>query len=499
MSVTETSSGEPVPDRLPIGRSTLPRRAGWLLIGLVVVTVGTAMAMLLVEDRLVVGGLGFLLMLALVLLRTPIAVALLGPALLGVYAIGGERMLSSLAGRTPYAAIASWSLSVLPMFILMGLLVSSTGIAANLFTAARQWLRWLPGGLAVGTNVAGAGLAAVSGSTIGSSYALARVGMPEMLRAGYDKRVAITAVLAAGLPGQLIPPSILLVIYAGLVQAPVGPQLVAGVVPGIAIAVLSAVTLFGLAVFARRRAGETGSEPAVGLRTMLRSASAAWPVPVLILIIVGGMASGLFTATEAGAGAALVAMLLAIWIAWRKREWKPLGDGLAETVQSVGMIFLLVVGATFLTEMFSLTGASAVFQGWVVDAGFNRVTFLLVMVVVYLLLGMAMDTLAMMLLTIPVLLPTLESLDIPLIFFGVFVVLLAEVGMLTPPVGMLTFVLHSIFQDPRVNLGQRISLRDVFVSVGFVLPGVLLLLLLMIAFPDLVMFLPDALTTAETP
>ncbi|MET7335443.1 TRAP transporter large permease subunit [Nonomuraea sp. NPDC005650] len=496
-ALEETSSPAGVAT-VPIARQRPWAPGGWLLAGLWVLTVVSVVGMLAVGDRLIIGALGFVVMMLLILLRVPIAVSLLVPALLGIFSIGGLRLLESLAGRTPYGSIASWSLSALPMFVLMGVVVASGGLAGSLFQAARQWLRWLPGGLAVGTNLAGAGLAAVTGSTLGTSYVLARVGVPEMLRAGYHKRIAIMAVMTAGLPGQLIPPSILLVIYAGLVQAPVGPQLIAGVIPGILIAVVFSVMMLLLAlVLGGRAGGEKHGEP-VPFPTMLKAALAAWPVPVLVLVIMGGMFSGVFTATEAGAGAALVAVLMAIGTAVKSGDWKSMGAGLTETVQSVGMMFLLLIGAQFLTEMFSLTGVSAYFQDWVVGAGFTRVTFLLAMLVFYLLLGLAMDTLAMMLLTIPVLVPTLQALDIPLIFFGVFVVLLAEISSLSPPVGFLLFVLHDLFQDPKVNVGQRITLNDLFMAVWYLLPGAVLVLLLMIWFPDIVMFLPNA-TAASSP
>lgn len=475
---------------------TLPqdfwRPAGWTFIILSAAGIATVLAMLAIEDRLLIGILGFALMLLFILMRVPIAFALLAPALLGIYSIGGVRLLGSLAGSVPYASVASWSLSVLPMFILMGLLISSSGLADNLFRASKQWLWWLPGGVAIGTNLTGSGLAAVSGSTLGTSYALGRVAMPEMLRAGYDKRVAMMGIMAAGLGGQLIPPSILLVIYAGLAQAPVGPQLLAGVVPGVLLAVVFAVTLLMVALAAGRKGGGAiDRSHAAPFPVMLKTLSSAWPVPLLIIVIIGGMYSGVFTATEAGAGAALLAGLFAVTRAMRTGKWKPLEKGLRDTVQTVGMVFLLLIGAQFLTEMFLLTGVSSQFRDWIEVAGFDRTSFLLVMLVFFLILGLAMDTLPMLLLTIPVLAPTLESLDIPLIFFGVFVVLLCEIANLTPPVGILLYFLHSMFQDPEVNLGESISLKDVFTSVLMIIPGAVVMLLLMVFFPDIVMFLPD--------
>lgn len=476
------------------------RPTGLLLVGMLVVTCGVVVTMATTEDRLLVGGMGLLLMLLLMLLRVPVALALIIPGLLGIFVIGGPIMLESMVSRIPYNSIASWSLSVIPMFVFMGLLVATTGIAQSIYRAAQHWLWWMPGGLAVGTNLAGAGLAAVSGSTMGSAYALARIGVPEMLRMGYNKRVAIMAVMAAGLPGQLIPPSILLVIYAGIVQTPVGPQLMAGVFPGLLVAIAFALIMLFMAITTGgRNGGQVDRSHRTSLTGLVKVTLRAWPVPILILIIIGGMFSGIFTATEAGAAAALVVAVLGVTQGLRSRDWTPMRDAVVGTLRSTGMIFLLLIGATFLTEMFTLTGVSTHFEIWVSEAGFNRTTFLLVMIGVYILLGMAMDTLAMMMLTIPVLVPTLESLDIPLVFFGVFVVLIAEIGMLTPPVGILAYILHGLFQDPKVNLGQKITLRDVFTAVAWILPGAVLVLLLLIWFPEIATYLPDSMSTSAEP
>lgn len=497
--MTDTEMKPAVPGEVPVQASLrFWRPSGFVLVGMVVATIGAIVVMLTTTDRLVVGGMGLLLMLLLILLRVPVAIGLLLPALFGLYALGGTVMVESIMSRTPYTVVASWSLSVIPMFVLMGLLIATSGISQTLYRAAQQWLWWMPGGLAVGTNVAGAGLSAVTGSTLGSTYALARVGIPEMLRMGYDKRISIMAVLAAGLGGQLIPPSILLVIYAGIVQTPIGPQLLAGVVPGVLVAVVFAVIMFLLAILlGQRAAGQSGREHAVPLAVMVKTSARTWPIPVLILVIVGGMFSGVFTATEAGAGAAFLAALYAATKCARSRDWHPMRDAFVGALRSTGMIFLLLIGATFLTQMFTLTGLSTQFQSWVTGIGFTRVTFLLFMVVVYLVLGMFMDTLALMLLTIPVLVPTLEALDISLIFFGVFVVLLCELGMLTPPIGILAFILHGILQDPQVNLGQKITLKDVFVAVGWIMPGALLVIGLLIWFPDIALYLPDAAATSQ--
>lgn len=465
-----------------------------LLAALVVAVAATAGAMLTVASPLVVGALGLLLMLLLLALRVPIALALLVPALLGLYAIRGMTLVGSLLSRKLTDTVASWELSVLPMFILMGFLISATGISATLYRAAQQWLWWLPGNLAIATNVAGAGLSAVSGSTVGTTFALGRVGGPEMIRAGYHKRFAIVAIMSSGLSGNLIPPSITLVIYSGIAATPVGLQLVAGTLPGVLVAVTFALVFLVVALVA---GDQVGGRPDRALaappREMLRTTLRAWPVPVLIVIVLGGMLSGLFTATEAAAAAAAVALLMAVPTCLRARTARPLLEAFTGTFRTVGMIFLLLIGAVFLTEMFALTGLSRVVEATVAGAGLDRITFLLVMAVVYLVLGTALDTLSMMLLTVPVLLPTLETLGISPIFFGVFVVLLAEIGALTPPVGVLLYVVERLFKDPQVNLGQTVTVRDVFVSVLWVLPGALLALVILIFFPQIATFLPDSL------
>lgn len=443
-------------------------------------------------SKMGVGILALLLMLCMVLLRIPVAFSLIVPALLGMWAIGGMRLLGSMLATGPFIEVASWSLSVIPMFVLMGVILANTGLAEAMYRVARQWLWWLPGGLAVGTNMAGAGLAAVTGSTMGTIYTLARVGIPEMLKAGYDRRLAIVSVMAAGLPGQLIPPSILLIVYAGIVQVPVGPQLLAGVVPGIVVALLFSVILFGVAAVMKRRGGsDSAATGKTSLPEMGKALVAVWPIPVVMFIIIGGMFTGFFTATEAGAAAAVVTILFGVVQFAKRRNWRPFAEAVVETLGSTGMIFLLIIGAAYFSDLLTLTGISQAFADAITGAGFDRVTFLLVMLVVYLVLGMFMDTLSMILLTVPVLIPTLETLDISLIWFGIFVVLMAEMGLFTPPVGMLSFLIHGMLQDPKINLGTRITLGDVFMAALLLLPGVVVMVVLLIAWPDIVLWLPN--------
>lgn len=494
--MTDLATAPPTLTTPPATASAPPSgdgRSGWLprlvAVGLLVTLTGLMFGPFVREA---VGGFAIAMMLVLIFLKVPVGIALTAPGLLGLVALRGSDAAISLLGTLPYNEVGTWQLSVIPMFVLMGLLLWKSGITEKMYDAARHWLGWLPGGLAIGTNTAGAGLAAVSGSTVGTTYALARIGIPEMLKSGYDKRLAIGAVVVAGLPGQLIPPSIFLVVYAGIAQVPVGPQLIAGVGPGLLVATCFGLMILALSVVRPSLAGHGHqARETVPWGVKLRSAASIWPVPALIAVVIGGMFSGVVTATEAGAAGAFGACLLTLWY---RRKDKPLGavtGAATETVATVGSIFLLLVGAYALSRLLAISGIGSGFSTWVSDLGLGRVSFLLLLVVAYLVLGMFMDPLSTMLLTVPLLIPTLTAMDISLLWFGVFVVFMAELAIVTPPVGLLSFIIHKIAQDPEVNQGQRISLGDVFASIVWFLPVTLVICVLLILFPEVATFLPD--------
>ncbi|MEU1951803.1 TRAP transporter large permease [Nocardia rhamnosiphila] len=493
-TVPAAAGGRPI-EPPPVGPGRRHTLRSWTVFGvLVVVLAGSAAAVFMPLKPQAIGCAALVMMLALLLLRVPVAMTMIIPSFAGLYALRGEKTVVSALSSLPYDQVASWTLSVVPMFVLMGLLMWRSGLTANLYTVARHWLGWLPGGLAVGTNVAGAGLATVSGSTTGTAYALGRIGIPEMLKAGYDRRLAVGAVIVAGLPGQLIPPSILLVLYAGIAEVPVGKQLLAGIGPGILVAVLFSLAIVGFAVFGKDLAGPNRGRGAdqVSWKEKLTSLAQAWPVPVLMLVIVGGMLSGIFTATEAGAAAALCSVgVVLLWKRGTGGAFRALADGAVGTVSTVGAVFLLLVGVEALSRMMTLSGISNGFADLIAGMDLGRVEFLLLMVVVYLLLGAFMEPLPMMVLTIPILIPTLEALDISLLWFGAFTVFMGELAILSPPVGVLAMVIHSIAKDPEVNLGRNIPLKDVFVASLWFLPMAIVVVLILIFFPEIATFLPD--------
>lgn len=435
------------------------------------------------------------LMVALMFTGLPIPISLGLASSLGIYYVSGTLALTNVLKTSAFTASSSWSMTVLPLFIFMGLLLTQAGLTQKMYRAAEMWFGWLPGGLGIGTTAAGAGLASVSGSTIGMTYALGRAGIPEMLKAGYDRRIAVGTVIIAGLPGQLIPPSILLVVYAGIASVPVGPQLMAGIVPGILIAVAYAFMLLFIGIVLPRLVGRdkltiTEAEKSVTWGERFNALTQIWGLPLIMLVLFGGMFTGVFTPSEAGAAAAGMALVLAVLYTWRNKPVAQVATAAMNAVRSSAAIFFILIGAEMLTRMLAVTGLAESVTSFITDLGLSRFGFLCVLIVLYIFMGMFFDTLAMMLLTIPILMPAFAAYDINLLWFGVFIVLLGEIGMITPPVGVLSYVVYNICKKRDVNLGTRISLGDVFMSLLWFLPLSVVFLIVLILWPEMALWLP---------
>lgn len=438
------------------------------------------------------------LMFALMALGMSVGIAMTLAGTVGLYAILGNRALESTLALTPYSNAASSTFIVLPMFIFMGLMLWHSGITTKLFAAARVLLFWLPGNLAATTNVAGAGLGAISGSTVGSTYALGRIAIAEMLQRGYDKRLAVGSVLSAGTIGQLIPPSIMMVIFAGIAEVPVGPQLLAGTIPGLllTLAYVMTVVIVALALPHWVGKGKKGSAPvADALDGLSRTEKArivfdTWPVPVLILATFGGMGAGYLTVTECASVGALGSAIYCFAVQDRRIFLHSLLNASRSTLSALGSVVLLIIGAAILTRLLAVTGAAQWLASHMQDLSGNLVLFFFLLVVFYLVLGMFMDAIPMMLLTVPLIMPIVVRAGYDPMWFGVFLVLMAEISILTPPIGMLAFIGHRLVQDPTINLGHRISLQDVFSGVLLFVPLALSVVILIMFMPELVTWLP---------
>lgn len=427
-----------------------------------------------------IGFSGIFAVLVLLALRVPIGVALGLVSLTGIALLRDISVALGTLRSIPYDFSAGWELSAIPMFILMGAIMHNSGVSASLFEAARIWLGRLPGGLAVATNFACAGFAAASGSSVATSAAMGRIAIPEMLRAGYDKALATGVVASAGTLGALIPPSILFILYGIFAEQSITRLLIAGVLPGLLTAFVYAAM-----ILIRCKLNPSLAPPVdtlVTMREKFRALGPVWPVIILIVGIIGGLYSGAVTPTEAGAfGAALAFVIVALQ---GQLTWKSAKESILEAASATSRLLFVAVGAILLSHFMALAGVPVymgnAMQAWSLDP-------LLLVIgtsIIYLILGMFLDPLGILLLTLPILLPMFERLQLDLIWLGVLVVKYLEIGLLTPPVGFQVYVVKSV-------AGDDISLETIFRGVGWFLACEVFIMALLIAFPQISLYLPS--------
>lgn len=474
-------------------RRRVPSLVVWLLLAAIAMSCG---AILFAElDGLAIGVITVVLMVLLLAVGLPIGFAMIASSAVGMFGLAGERVATASASAIVYDSVASWTLNVVPLFVLMGVAMWKGGVTGRAYATARQWTNWMPGGLAVATNFSGAALATSSGSTMGITFALTRMSLPEMLAVGYRSSLAAGSVTMAGTLGQIIPPSILLIIYAGVVSVPVGPQLLAGIVPGIILAVGFCATIVVWALLDPSAAPRANSSD-ITWRSRFASLPALTPLLLVMGTVIGGMFFGVFTASEAAALGALVALVVS-WIMLGQGNRGPrataiyLRDSVLETVTSIAGLFIILVGAAMLTRLLALSGLAREITQKLIDLDLARVELLLILIVVYIVLGMFLESLPMILLTVPLLQPPLEAMGVDMIWFGIFIVIMCEIGMVFPPIGMLVFIVHRLAQNPAVSRGVPVSLGDVYRGVMPFVAITILVTIVFILWPDIVMWLPN--------
>lgn len=419
--------------------------------------------------------------LALIAVRTPIGVALGVASFAGFWWLRNFHVALGQLREIPYYFAANWDLSAIPMFLLMGSIVYVSGIATALFNAARLWLSVLPGGLAVAANAASAGFAAGCGSSVASAAAMGRLAIPEMLKAGYEKGLASGVVASAGTIAALIPPSILMVLYGIFAETSIVDLLIAGIIPGLMTA--GAYT----AMIILRCWRNPALAPHVAYagdnlrRERWQALGEVWPLFVLVLGVIGGLYTGVVTPTEAGAAGALLALVIAV--IQRRMTLSKLWQAVRDAVMTTAQIFFVGMGALMFTRLLSFSGASAMLTDLVAPLGLDPLLIVIAMTAVYLVLGMFLDPIGIMLITMPVFIPLLKALDLDLVWYGVLVVKFIEIGMLTPPLGFNVFVVSGV-------TGREIPVTTIFRGVGWFLVCDLIVVTLLIAFPQLSLFLP---------
>ena len=427
-----------------------------------------------------IGVAGIAIALALIALRMPIGVALGLVSIIGIGEMTSMRVAWGMISATPFDFAGTWELTAAPMFLFMGYLCTSTNMTQGLFHAMRLYLARLPGGLAVSSVMASAFFAAASGSSVATSAAMSRIAVPEMLKHHYDKGLATGTVAASGTLGSLIPPSVLLVLYGVYAQVSVGHLFMAGFIPG----VLSALLYIAMIMV------RTKLNPNLAGNTDVRSSwdekwdafKHIWPLPLLIGSVLGGIFLGIFSPTEAGAVGTSIAALIAL--ARRTLTFSAIREALIRTAVSTASIFIILIGSLFFTRFLAMSGVPAAFSELILGVSTETWWIILAVALIYLVLGMFIDSIGLLLLTLPLILPLVEGADLNLIWFGIIVVKLLEVGLVTPPIGLNVYVIKGA-------LGNSVTLSEVFKGVTWFIVMDIVALLLIVLIPALSLYLPQ--------
>ena len=418
-----------------------------------------------------IGGIGVILMIALIAFRFHIGTAMAVVASVGIWIIAGPKAVFSVLQNVPYSFAANWEFSAVPLFIFMGAIAHETGMTTALFRAARLWLSWLPGGLAVATNFGCAGFSAAAGSSVVTSVAMGKIAVPEMLEHKYDKGLATGVVAAAGTLGVMIPPSIPMIIYAYFAEVSVGAMFIAGILPGLLTALLYAVMIVVRCWLNPELAPPVHDDVDPGEKW--RSLADIWPLPVIIFVVIGTIYTGIASATQSAAFGVLAA--LGIAIVQKRLTWANLTRCISDSVANTASIFFVIMGAILLTRFMAYSDLPEYISAFVISLEISPLTLVLVTGLIFLVLGCILDPIGLMLLALPVFLPIYIAADINLIWFGILFIKYIEIGLITPPIGMNVYILRSIL--PQVPVGV------IFRGTGWFFITELVVLALLIAFP----------------
>jgi tripartite ATP-independent transporter DctM subunit len=463
----------------------LQRAHLWLLL-MILITGGVLASPLLLRSvaagfkPAAVGTVGIAFMLVLMFLGCPVAFSMGLTGVLGTWYLVGTDTVMGIIKMGVYDAVATFLFCTVPFFVLMGILCSKAGIGQRLYEAGNKWFGWLPGGLAVGTVAACGFFAAVTGDTVSGAATMGSVALPEMKRYKYRDSLATGSVAAGGTLGVLIPPSLGFILYALVTQESVGKLFMAGILPGLLL-----VFLFSLSIVIRCKLDPTlgPKAPKTSFREKIAALGHIWPVLFLFALVMGGIYTGLFTSIEAGGVGAVGALLLALRS--KSFRWRQFLESLLTTVQLTAMVTAIMVGVSLLGYFVTLTGIPSLLANFVSSLDASRWVIFLVIVIFYLVLGMLMNIMPMILLTLPILFPTIKALGFDPIWFGVIMVILVELGCITPPVGMNVFVVAGVAKD--------VPMSSIFKGIFPFVVVELFLIFLLAVFPGIALLLPNAM------
>ncbi|MDI3490612.1 MAG: C4-dicarboxylate transporter, DctM subunit [Thauera sp.] len=423
------------------------------------------------------------LIFVLLALGTPVFAALALSGAFGIVMVENLDFLLNRLKSLPFSTTASYSLTVIPLFILMGAFAHHAQVGKRLFNVARKWVGHLPGGLAMAGILTSAGFAATSGSSVATAATVGAVAIPEMKKAGYDPRLAAGSVAAGGVLGVLIPPSVLLIFYAALTEVSAGKMLIAGFVPGI---LTTLVFMAGIAVIGRRGMNQEARSPRSPWGERVRATGQAWQVVVLFVLVLGGIYVGLITPTEAGAIGALAALVMLLFSrVARASLGTRLLDSFRSTATTTVMILFTMIGAGIFSYFLTLVQIPQAIAEVIVESGISPSLIVAVLLLAYVPLGMFLDAFSMMVITLPIVFPTVSGLGFDPIWFGILCVKMCEIGLMTPPVGLNCFVIAGI--------DRSTSLADVFRGAQWFVAMEMITVAILFAFPAITTWLPETM------
>jgi C4-dicarboxylate transporter DctM subunit len=409
----------------------------------------------------------FPVLLILVFLRAPIALAMIAVGVGGTYLVIGNSMMTLNQLKTlTYGTFSNYSFSIIPLFLLMGQFATLSGMSAALFKAAESFLGHRRGGVAMSAVGACAGFGAICGSSLATAATMGQVALPELKRYGYPGSLATGALAAGGTLGILIPPSVILVIYAILAEQNIEKLFVAALIPGILAAIGYMVAI---SIWARVSPNSAAVKDRVPWGERMTALASVWPVLMIFLAVVGGIYAGIFTPTEAAAVGAAGTGIIAYMSG--QMSWEKLGEAILSTAGSTAMIFLIILGAGIYNNFLSLTQLPQSASMWVGEQGFSPWFILSIVLVMYLIFGCVMDSLSMVLLTVPIIFPIMSVLDFGMsaddfgLWFGILVLIVVEVGLITPPVGMNLFIINSMDKQTPISATYKGALPFVLTDI----------------------------------
>lgn len=433
-------------------------------------------------EPVIVGILGFAVLLILIFLGLPVGISMLIPALLGLFYLEGIQATYAIITSETFRYATDFQFTAMPMFLIMGYIAMASGLAGKGFDSARIWLSGLPGGLGMATAVASGLFGAACGSGNASTAALSRICIPEMLRHNYDRRLAAGSVAAATTVGVLIPPSIIMVIYAVFTEVSLGRLILAGYIPGV-LTVIMYMIMIGIRVSLNPKLAPPVLDK-ITWKTRLVVVKDVWGILVLAVVLLGGIYSGLLTATEAAAASAFAAFVLMFIIG--KFKWPIIKEAFSEALRVTAMAFVLMLGAIIFSVFMAVSQLPTSLTNLIVNANLSAVHLVIITLILFGFLGCFMPSISLLLLTMPVLLPALKSLNVDLIWFGILYIKMVEVGAITPPFGLSVYVLKGV-------VGDEIPMEDIFRGIGWFVVLDILIVAILLAFPQISLWLPNTM------